>query len=155
MSGYAEQYPTEEELKTIREWRLDSWKHVLDLLDYLKEIWWAAEWGFKVSGKRVLRLELHTGGWSGNESVVHELKNNVFWPMFWERSDRGGHYYFRIPKRAYNQKKSEELEYGRRNNQKGNQEKAVKGVPEKSCEKSEISKTKSKKGIMPTKARRK
>ena len=42
-------------------------------------------------------LELHTVGWSENEEIVSALqKNLLFFPMFWEKTERGGHYYFKI-----------------------------------------------------------
>ena len=91
-----DEYPTDEELRTIREW--DVLKNpVSDLLGYVRDIWWTSEMGYKLSGKKVLKLELHTLGWSGNEQIISALQGNfMFWGMFWERSCRGGHYYFRI-----------------------------------------------------------
>jgi hypothetical protein len=45
-----------------------------------------------------MHLELHTFGWSGNESIVDALDKNVlFWMTCWEQSNRGGHYKFEIP----------------------------------------------------------
>lgn len=89
-------YPTEEELKTIRKWTI--LKPVLDLIEYIREIWWQPEWGFKLKGKKVITLELHTGGWSGNEDIVNALSQSMFWHLYWEKSCRGGHHYFTIKK---------------------------------------------------------
>jgi len=91
-------YPTEAELRRIREWRVDK-KSMFDFLGYIKSLWWCAERGFVCKGKKVLKLELHTGGWSGNEDIIHALKENKshFWFFYWQKSVRGGHYYFRIP----------------------------------------------------------
>ena len=92
-------YPTDEELQEIRQWsknRIVDYD-VLGLLDYIRDRWRYADSGyFKLVGKRVLRLELHTAGWSGNESIIDALQENVFWFMWWQKSTRGGHYYFRI-----------------------------------------------------------
>jgi len=56
-----------------------------------------SDWAISIKGKRILHFEYHTGGWSGNEDVIGALKNNLlFWPMFWQKSTRGGHYFFRI-----------------------------------------------------------
>jgi hypothetical protein len=65
------------------------------VLERLRAKWWMPEWGFIRKGGRV---ELHTGGWSGNEALIHKLQRSLFWSMCWEKSVRGGHYYFRIPK---------------------------------------------------------
>jgi hypothetical protein len=46
------------------------------------------------------KLELHTGGWSGNEEIISVLQNSMFWVMYWQKSERGGHYYFELPERA-------------------------------------------------------
>ena len=88
-------YPTEEELETLAKWSGDD---ALALIEYIKSIWWAPDWGFVLKGKRVLKLELHTGGWSGNEEIIGVLMNNFFWHFYWEKSERGGHYYFEIGK---------------------------------------------------------
>jgi len=40
-------------------------------------------------------LELATGGWSGNESIIAALQENLmFWGMYWMESKRGGYYRF-------------------------------------------------------------
>jgi hypothetical protein len=45
----------------------------------------------------VLMLELHTGGWSGNEDIIEALQNHkLFWMMWWWKTERGGHYYFEV-----------------------------------------------------------
>lgn len=90
-------YPTEKELKFIEEWS----GHMLpEFLDYIETHWHWPRWGFKKHGKRIIRLELHTGGWSGNEEIIAALRKSwrgMFWFIFWRKSIRGGHYYFRIP----------------------------------------------------------
>lgn len=44
------------------------------------------------------KFTLHTGGWSGNESLVHALMDNVLFVAFcWVSSRRGGHYEFELP----------------------------------------------------------
>lgn len=88
-------YPTIEELKELE--LLGSCKDILKLLEHLKEIWWFPDRHIQIRGKRVLRVWLHTGGWSGNEECISVLKGSFFWLLYWERSERGGHYHFRIP----------------------------------------------------------
>ena len=106
---YQGEYPSKEELKIIYSWDFSK-EPVKDLLDYVERLWWEPNWGFKLTGKRVLKLELHTGGWSGNESIIEALKYNfMFWSMYWQKSTRGGHYYFTInfPKTIVSKTKKE------------------------------------------------
>ncbi len=103
MSPDKDGYPTEDELKKIQ-----KLKDYTKLLEHLESIWHWSEWGFvKRWGfvtfpkrKKVLKLELHTGGWSGNEDIIQRLTETDFWLLFWVRSDRGGHFYFEIPNKT-------------------------------------------------------
>lgn len=90
-------YPTEEELQRVREW--DAIKDPKGLAVYLGEIWEFKEFGYAFTeegGKWT--LELHTGGWSGNEEIIGALHENGdpvgFWFWYWRKSTRGGHYWF-------------------------------------------------------------
>jgi len=92
----SEGYPTEEALSYIEKY--DCLKNgFIELINLIEEMWWMSDWGFKLTGKRNLKLELHTGGWSGNESIIYVLHTNFFWSMCWVKSIRGGHYWFEIP----------------------------------------------------------
>lgn len=89
-------YPTKSELKSIFEFankleRLE--KHLPEFIEELESIWWQPDWGFKLDGES---LELHTGGWSGNEDIIEKLEGSVFWLLYWQKSERGGHYYFKM-----------------------------------------------------------
>jgi hypothetical protein len=35
-------------------------------------------------------LRIATGGWSGNESVVHQMEKTIFWSVLWKASVCGG-----------------------------------------------------------------
>ena len=84
-------YPTKGQLQTIRKFDLTK-KSVKALLDFIEPIWEYGDWGFK---RTKHKLELHTGGWSGNEDIIGSLQGNfLFWAMYWQKSTRGGHYYF-------------------------------------------------------------
>jgi hypothetical protein len=83
-------YPTEATLEMIEKWDVLE-RGVEGLLLFIESIWWMREWGFIRDGEK---LELHTGGWSGNEDIIRSLRKNFFWCFFWESSRRGGHYYF-------------------------------------------------------------
>ena len=101
-------YPTEEELKVFKKWtwaeiNLSGWK-APEVVEHIRSIWWAPDWGFilregrdRLFKRKVMRLQLHTGGWSGNEEIIAALHPTAFWGLFWESSRRGGHYYFEIP----------------------------------------------------------
>lgn len=87
-------YPTEEELKYIKEFDVveSNWH---GLMYYIKtEVWWHGGSLFTV---KEMEWEYHisTGGWSGNEEVIEALKSkHMFWIMYWQQSTKGGHYIF-------------------------------------------------------------
>jgi len=91
-------YPTNQELKTIENWDFltNFTGGAKEFLPFLESIWWQSGWGFVLKGKKVLKLELHTGGWSGNEDIIISMQKTMFWILCWQKSIRGGHYYFRI-----------------------------------------------------------
>ena len=93
-------YPRENELETIQKWDLLE-KPVTELLEYVRQLWEYDDrfilTGKRLTGKRVLRLYLSTGGWSGNESIIGALQQNIlFWSLCWVKSQSGGHYWFVI-----------------------------------------------------------
>mgnify|MGYP001614515985 FL=1 len=93
-------YPDDKSLKEITDWDILT-KGIQGLLDLVYENTnWADRQTYQ-SGKRVIRYEYHTGGWSGNEDVIYALqKNFLFWSMYWEKTTKGGHYYFKIKLRG-------------------------------------------------------
>jgi hypothetical protein len=86
-------YPTDEELEAIEQYDICK-DGVNGLLDMLEATWYYGHPYFVREGEK---LELHTGGWSGNESIIEVLQKNYFWFFYWTKSERGGHYYFEIP----------------------------------------------------------
>ena len=83
------EYPTDKELE-----RIEKWLHQeRGLIDFVRSLWEYADVGYFVLDGN--KLELHTGGWSGNEDIIEALKSNfIFWNVTWRKSERGGHYYF-------------------------------------------------------------
>lgn len=70
-----------------------------NFLNLVESNWAAASSQFKRKGVNTIYLELHTGGISYNEELIAVLERNfVFWSMYWQKSVRGGHYYFKIVK---------------------------------------------------------
>jgi len=95
-------YPTAEWLEFIKNYVPDESLPVLRFVEMvLVDGWWMPDWGFKLHRqyKGVRRLELHTGGWSGNEEVIAAIKSNFWLTHFNMRHvmwRTGGHYYFEI-----------------------------------------------------------
>lgn len=89
-------YPDEAELKLIQEWDILKFSSsIKTLMDFIEDRWQWPDRGF-IRNKN--KIELHTGGWSGNESLIGALQDNtMFWTMCWMKSERGGHYWFEIP----------------------------------------------------------
>ena len=88
-------YPTEEQLQFIREYDLRQGSS--GLIEHLQEIWHWQDYIKVIHGLGKCALELHTGGWSGNEDIIKALQSTLYWLMYWHKSERGGHYYFEIP----------------------------------------------------------
>lgn len=97
------EYPTEEELKTIRKWDITE-KGVKGLLWKLEDVWNTNYGVFTLTGKRVLKLVLVTGGWSGNEDIIDALSHNHFWRFHWQESKRGGRFTFRVNTSQYDRR---------------------------------------------------
>ncbi len=83
-------YPEEDELETIRKWDLTK-KPAADLLEYFESLY-NTHYGSFYLGRN--ELELITGGWSANESLIDALSENWFWTIYWKQSNRGGRYLF-------------------------------------------------------------
>jgi hypothetical protein len=92
-------YPTEEFLQYIRDF--DHSGDMSEFLRTLEEGWWCSDWGYKLHRKYrgAQILELHTGGWSGNEETIGAILDNIYLTHFKMRYEKwlaGGHYYFKI-----------------------------------------------------------
>jgi hypothetical protein len=97
-----EGYPTNEWIEFIETYVPDE---SLPIEKFVKNVfvdgWWMPDWGFKLKRKYrgVIKLSLHTGGWSGNEDVIRAIKSNLnltcgrMQLVCWKA---GGHYYFEI-----------------------------------------------------------
>lgn len=89
-------YPDDETLNAIKKFDVTK-DDVETLLDVVHDAWnYADDGGFVRNGSK---LELHTFGWSGNEDIIIALQENLFFfSLYWQKSVRGGHYYFTIKK---------------------------------------------------------
>jgi len=92
-------YPTEATLRAIKKWpRQDFW----GLAQFVCEAWYYPDY-IKRKGRK---LQLCTGGWSGNEDIIRALmKHFIFWSVCWQKSERGGAYWFELPKIETKEKK--------------------------------------------------
>lgn len=99
-------YPTEEFLESIKTAKPDESERYPDfcygLLDAIRPIWryaeagyWSSEKAEDAMGQPVMRYEISTAGWSGNEDIMDALQDNhMFWTLGWLQTRRGGHYTF-------------------------------------------------------------
>lgn len=90
-------YPTDDSLESIVNYDVFEYG-VAKLFDGVLEIWsypHSYKNVYSENGYRV--VELSTGGWSGNESVINALKeNHMAWLLSWYSSRRGGHHVFKF-----------------------------------------------------------
>ncbi len=93
-------YPTEQALEIVNLWH---WDDIPGWFKFIKELWWSPDmlWTEKTEShdykkdKSVHRYYISTGGWSGNESIIHAMqKSEMNWHLTWVQSRRGGHYIF-------------------------------------------------------------
>lgn len=97
-----EGYPTEEFISFIKTYKPSEKIPLLTFVEtVLPNVWYMPDWGFKLhrkyKGKR--KLELHTGGWSGNEDIINAIKSNILlthWKLKYVMWRTGGHYYFEL-----------------------------------------------------------
>jgi hypothetical protein len=102
-------YPTQETLDYIENWRWTDVGKIAEfkeLFDGIEKIWYTSNWGWReeespheiFASRLVMRYYISTGGWSGNESIIHAMENNIWiWPCTWVESRRGGHHILERP----------------------------------------------------------
>lgn len=95
----AEGYPTDEELQRLRDWDMADPR---GWLDFARSLWHWADWGWPTPAvKSEEPIEVSTGGWSGNESIIEAMQQahfGVLWHAVWEQTRKGGHYILSLPK---------------------------------------------------------
>lgn len=96
-----EGYPTTEWLEFIEKYKPSEELPYLQFIELLRQSWWMDDCLFvlhrKHKGKR--KLELHTGGWSGNEDIIEAMRANIFLThhkLRYEMWKAGGHHYFEL-----------------------------------------------------------
>lgn len=96
-------YPDDDELTYIRNW---PWNDIKGLFEFIRERWMYADCGYfrtEIENRpdhTTTRFNLHTAGWSGNESLIGALQENkMVWTVTWYSSTRGGHHVFEVIER--------------------------------------------------------
>lgn len=85
-------YPTDEDLREVT--RLGGLTTPFEIIEFLKEMWIYDDYiDFKNDGD-IWVLQISTAGWSGHESILANIERTLFWMMYWQKSKRGGHYWF-------------------------------------------------------------
>ena len=97
-----EGYPTEEALERIRTWDPADGNGLLDWIrDHCfnwpeRQIWDDTDDFFDLDDPVPVRC-MSTGGWSGNEDVIHAMQQNrIWWSLYWVQSHVGGHHKFKL-----------------------------------------------------------
>ena len=86
-------YPTESTLDAIRSWDVTT-DGIQSLIEFCIQAWYGPDMTYKNASDE---YEFHTGGWSGNESIIEAMQENrLFWALSWYSSKRGGHYLFKL-----------------------------------------------------------
>lgn len=101
-------YPTDATLEIIKNWPINVTNDMELAMDYVGRAWNYPEYWMKdpafidpewPNHPPELRYVFSTGGWSGNESLVHAIEQNQMLQALGAWSwRRGGHYEYRFPR---------------------------------------------------------
>ena len=94
-------YPSSEFLGFIQQYIPDEDLPISRFLEILKEVWWMSDSQIEIiiDSQRNMELILHTGGWSGNESIINTMLDNMYLTygaMQYYQWNVGGHYRFKV-----------------------------------------------------------
>jgi hypothetical protein len=92
-------YPTKADLRRIKSYK--SQDEALELCKYMQERWrwdnyFTIKKGRTCFGHPCMKVEMHTGGWSGHEEMIDTLMKTPF-HYLQTKWEVGGHFYFEIP----------------------------------------------------------
>mgnify|MGYP001577565522 CR=1 FL=1 len=93
-------YPTDEQLDRITKWTFDAPDSFTQFMAYVKSVgnYWPSEMFGWTETPETRTYHVSTGGWSGNESILSAMQDNLtFWMVCWQQHQRGGHYIFMLP----------------------------------------------------------
>lgn len=96
-------FPSSDELRNIRTWKVDNRQDLFALMDYIRSCWAVEEgsWTESIESTEkgdVKSYQINTGDWSGNVSLIAALERNritgtIFDGYSWRR---GGYYEYHI-----------------------------------------------------------
>lgn len=95
-------YPTPDALRLIENWHHE---YAVTWFEFIHSMWYASDWGWQSEvvphrfreGRNVMKFDVSTAGWSGNESIVKSMqKNEMLWWKTHYQTRRGGHYIFEL-----------------------------------------------------------
>lgn len=91
-------YPTEHGLSRISDFHGTP----NDFVDLISEMWRfpteiTVDSFLNEYSKPVMRVNLRTIGWSGNEDIIGEVEATFFHTLYWIASHRGGHHVYDVP----------------------------------------------------------
>ena len=89
-------YPSEQILKIIEKIDLQNYS-IKDLIGLMQGEWWGSDCMVIEEGKETVKVEFHTVGWSGNEDLMTAFEKVELIGLFWQKSERGGHYWYEFP----------------------------------------------------------
>ena len=85
-----EDYPFDEDLQRIKDWPFND---IDSVFAFVKSLW---HWGVGPEWEMNGVLYLATGGWSGNESIISAMMENIGIAARWICSARGGAHEFEL-----------------------------------------------------------
>jgi hypothetical protein len=93
------EYPTDEQLEAIKAYHGNDADGMVPLIEAAYNQHYGAmrleDAHDDILDRPLKRLTLITGGWSGNEDIIHALETNaIWWMVTWRLSERGGRYVF-------------------------------------------------------------
>jgi len=99
MSEHCNDYPSDEDLEKIKTWESWNIQDYHKFMAFIQTLWHWPDF-FKRNGNT---YTLYTGGWSGNEDIIHAMHSNfIFWAMYFDENKRNSRYKFIPIKDAMN-----------------------------------------------------
>lgn len=86
-------YPSDEILKIIENFDIKK-RPIKDLITLMHQEWEYPDCMKITKGKKSVKVEFHTVGWSGNEDLITAFEKVKLIGLFWKKSERGGHYWY-------------------------------------------------------------
>lgn len=87
------------DLRRIAKWKFEDHEGLMELIHPVFSRWGRiTKTRAKDYDEWVISYELATGGWSGCEQIIRQLRKSMFWIAYWHKTQRGGLHVFHVPK---------------------------------------------------------